>query len=176
MSRSFITPFLAIGLSIPLDLGLTPSLPVAQVLPQKVRLPSYNQKLYGRHVIRIAKKYRIDPGLLWAVITIESGWNVDAVSNVGAMGLMQLMPETARMFGVKNPFNPLENIKGGARYLRYLLNLFNNNVTLTVAAYNAGHGRVLKTKGVPKIKQTQEYVQLVMKEYNDFDQPRLFLQ
>lgn len=112
-----------------------------------------------------ADKYKIDPSLVHAVIKVESNGNTQAVSRKGAMGLMQLMPSTARDLGVVNPFDPEENIDGGVRYLRYLIDKFNGDLTLALAAYNAGPKKVEKTGNVPHIPETKHYVKKVMSLY-----------
>jgi soluble lytic murein transglycosylase-like protein len=107
-----------------------------------------------------AAAYRVDPALVRSVIDTESANNPDAISPKGAEGLMQLMPETARRFGVANPFDPRENILGGVRYLKYLQGLFQDD-TLAIAAYNAGEGAVAKYRGVPPYQETRTYVERV---------------
>src|SRR6266852_4513315 len=96
----------------------------------------------GCAVARIAAQNQLSPLLIHSVIAVESNYNPYAISTKGAQGLMQLIPATARRFGVSNVFNPVENIQGGARYLRYLLDLYANNYPLALAAYNAGEGAV----------------------------------
>ena len=103
-----------------------------------------NQKKYDPTIRSVARIYKLPHTLLHAVITAESSYNPDAVSRAGAVGLMQLMPETAKQYGVSNRRNPKENIYGGSRYLRHLLRLFDNNLVLALAAYNAGEGAVKK--------------------------------
>jgi soluble lytic murein transglycosylase-like protein len=115
-------------------------------------------------VNRIAAEVALPPELLHSVIKVESNYNPYAVSPKGAQGLMQLIPSTARRFGVANTFNPLENIQGGARYLRYLLDLYNGNYPLALAAYNAGEQAVAKYGGVPPYAETQNYLVLVKKQ------------
>jgi len=115
-------------------------------------------------VERIAAQHALPPQLIHSVIKVESNYNPYAVSNKGAQGLMQLIPETARRFGVSNVFNPEENIQGGARYLRYLLDLFHGDYPLALAAYNAGEGAVAKHGGIPPYSQTQNYVVQVRKQ------------
>ncbi len=114
-----------------------------------------------------AYKYDLDPALLHAVIRAESGYNPEAVSNKGAAGLMQLMPATASRYGVRDRFDPQENVEGGARYLSDLLDMFPSNLKLAVAAYNSGENRV-KRSGyqVPPIAETQNYVERVLGYYN----------
>jgi soluble lytic murein transglycosylase-like protein len=122
---------------------------------------------YNRIINKKSDKYRIESSLLKAVIKVESNWNSKAVSHAGAMGLMQLMPETAKDLKITNPFNPEDNIDGGARYLRYLLDRFNGNLSYALAAYNAGPTRVKRYRGIPPIKETQQYVKRVLSIYND---------
>jgi soluble lytic murein transglycosylase-like protein len=112
-------------------------------------------------VERIAEQNALPPELLHSVIKVESNYNPYAVSSKGALGMMQLIPSTAKRFGVGDVFNPVENIQGGAKYLRYLLDLYNGNYPLALAAYNAGEGAVAKHGGVPPYKETQNYLRLV---------------
>lgn len=113
---------------------------------------------------KYAKKYNLDKGLISAVIRAESGFNSNAVSRVGAMGLMQLMPGTARGLGVTNAFDPEQNIAGGTKYLKNLINKY-DSVKLGLAAYNAGSGAVQKYGGVPPYKETQNYVKRILNDY-----------
>ena len=112
-------------------------------------------------VERIAAQHELPAELLHSVIKVESNYNPYAVSSKGALGMMQLIPSTAKRFGVGNVFDPVENIEGGARYLRYLLDLYQGNYPLALAAYNAGEGAVAKHGGVPPYKETQNYLRLV---------------
>jgi len=121
---------------------------------------------YKRLIQKVANHTGLEAAFLHAIIQIESAYNPNAISPKGAVGLMQLMPATAKRFGVKNRTNPSSNIYGGARYLRFLLNLFNNNTMLAVAAYNAGEN-VVKRYGnkIPPYRETRNYVKKVMKLY-----------
>jgi soluble lytic murein transglycosylase len=120
---------------------------------------------YGQFIKDAAVRYGLDPELITAVIKVESSFNPYAVSEKGAMGLMQLMPETAKEMQVGAPFEAKENIMGGSRYLRKMLNLFEGDLRLGLAAYNAGPNRVLKNGIIPKIPETELYVKKVMREY-----------
>ena len=114
---------------------------------------------------RYAEKYRIDPTLVRAVIQVESDFNPDCVSHKGARGLMQLMPETAKRFGVKKIHDPEENIHGGIRYLAYLTQLFSDDLPRALAAYNAGETAGLRHGGIPPYDETQTYVKRAMTVY-----------
>ena len=120
---------------------------------------------YDQDIRRIARRYRVDPPLIKAIIHVESDFNHRAVSNHGAQGLMQLMPATAKELRVSDPFNAKENIDGGTRYFRKMLDSFGGDLILSLAAYNAGPGRVARTGGVPQIKETRRYVNKVLKRY-----------
>ena len=112
-----------------------------------------------------ANSSRLDPKLVRAVIQTESGYNASALSTVGAMGLMQLMPGTARELAVEDPYDPSQNIRGGTAYLRQMLDQFKGSLELAVAAYNAGPGAVQKYGGVPPYRETVSYVQRVLGLY-----------
>ncbi|MDJ0841071.1 MAG: lytic transglycosylase domain-containing protein [Acidobacteriota bacterium] len=116
-------------------------------------------------VTPIARAMKVDPDLVKAVIEIESSRNVRALSNKGAQGLMQLIPETAKRFGVSNAFDPRQNIRGGVSYLQYLLSYFEGDVDLVLAAYNAGENAVDKHGGIPPYKETRRYVKKIRKLY-----------
>lgn len=116
-----------------------------------------------------ATKNQVDPDLVKAVIQVESGFDPKAVSNKGAMGLMQLIPATAHRFGVADPFDPKQNIEGGVNYLKYLMDLFGGDINLSLAAYNAGEHTVQKSRGIPAIPETQDYVRKVTSIYQSGD-------
>lgn len=118
-------------------------------------------------IAQVAQDTQVDLNLLHAVILAESAYNPNALSPKGAMGLMQLMPATAKRFGVENAWDPSQNIEGGARYLDFLLDRFDGDRELAVAAYNAGEGAVDKYGGIPPYKETQGYVKKVMNFYRD---------
>jgi soluble lytic murein transglycosylase-like protein len=124
---------------------------------------------YDHHILKASEKYDVDPALIKAVIKTESNFNHRAVSPKGARGLMQLMPRTADALQVEDSFHPENNIEGGTRYLRYLLNFFNGNLALALAAYNAGENAVLKYNNtIPPYRETQQYVQRVLNRLNDY--------
>ena len=114
-----------------------------------------------RLVQQTADRFQVDPKLVHAIIQVESDYNPAAVSNKGAMGLMQLIPATAQRYGVGNPFDPKQNIEGGVNHLKYLLDLFGGDLALSLAAYNAGENSVLRRGGVPEFQETRAYVKKV---------------
>jgi Transglycosylase SLT domain len=119
-------------------------------------------------VTHYAKEYRLSPALLMAIIKAESGFNPTVISKAGAVGLMQLIPETAIRHGVRNLYDTRDNIAGGARHLRYLLDRFHGNVRLALAAYNAGERKVERYRQIPPYKETRSYVKKVMGFYRDY--------
>lgn len=114
---------------------------------------------------KVAQKHGVDEKLVRALVRQESGFNPSATSHCGAQGLMQLMPATAKGLGVKDAYNPVQNVEGGVKYLKNLLNKYNGNVILALAAYNAGPGAVDKYDGVPPYKETQNYVKSILANY-----------
>ena len=128
-----------------------------------------NIRQYDKIISQAAGKFNLDVALIKAVIKAESNFNHQAVSRAGAKGLMQLMPQTASTLKVDDVFHPGDNIEGGARYLRYLLNLYRGNLTLALAAYNAGEGAVAKYNyGVPPYRETQNYIRRVLAFYESY--------
>lgn len=132
-------------------------------------LPSYsrNKNAFDNIIKQAAAQHGVSEGLIKAVMHTESGFNTNARSPVGAQGLMQLMPATARRFNVSNAYDPHQNIMAGARYLSWLLKRFNGNTSLALAGYNAGEGNVAKYGGIPPFRETQDYVRRVTSRYSN---------
>lgn len=149
----------------PPTIGTTRETPLS---PTREAQPSPgNRRQYGAVVEQNAGRFGIDPALLHAVISVESGYDANAISRRGAGGLMQLMPETAKRYGVANVFDPVDNVRGGARYLAELLKTFENDLQLALAAYNAGEAAVLKYgKHIPPYRETVAYVAKVVDSYH----------
>jgi soluble lytic murein transglycosylase-like protein len=124
-----------------------------------------SQEMLQSMASEAAEKHRVDPALVHAVIDAESGWNPFAVSSKGARGLMQLMPEKAQELGVSDPFDPKQNLEGGVRHLRSLLEQYNGNLDFALAAYNAGGGAVRRAGGVPNYRETRNYVRKITDAY-----------
>lgn len=125
-------------------------------------------KSYEEEILRAAKEHDVDPDLVKAVIKVESNFNSSAISRKGAMGIMQLMPDTAEGYSVDNPFNPKENIDGGTKYLKKLIEMFGGDLKLALAAYNAGENAVIKYGfRIPPYDETIDYVEKVLMHYNN---------
>jgi soluble lytic murein transglycosylase-like protein len=144
-------------------------------VPQRplLRLTPVSAKAVHLAILRNSEQHKVDPALVRAIIRAESSFDADAVSRKGAMGLMQLMPKTARSLKLSNPYDPQQNISGGVKYLRYLLDRFDGNVPLALAAYNAGESRVSRESRIPRISETREYVRRVLRYYKDYRQQDL---
>lgn len=139
---------------------------VIPVMPSDLSLERFTR--FDEHIRQAATLYQIPEELVRSVIMVESNYDPRAVSSAGAQGLMQLMPETALRMEVKDSFDPRQNIFGGVRYLRILANMFNGDIELTVAAYNAGEGAVVRNGGIPPYPETQDYVVKVMTYYRRY--------
>jgi soluble lytic murein transglycosylase-like protein len=144
--------------------------PVTETLGSEIRYYDAKERArYAKPIQDAARATRLEPALIHAVIAAESGYNPFARSRKGAAGLMQLMPETAKRYGVKNRLDPAQNISGGARYLRDLIRMFNNDVQLAVAAYNAGENAVVRAGNrIPPYQETMAYVPRVMSYYKKY--------
>ncbi len=127
-----------------------------------------NFEKYDQVIWKTAERYSVDYALVKAVIKAESNFNPTAVSRAGAKGLMQLMPGTANALGVNDSFQPEDNIQGGVRHLRYLLNLFEGNLQFALAAYNAGENAVFRYKGIPPYQETKTYIGCVLRYFRDY--------
>ncbi len=141
---------------------------------EKEQAPIINSKdptAFDPLIQEFSKKYNVDFALVKAMIRVESGFNPLAVSRKGAKGLMQLMPETAQRMNVVNVFNPRENIEGGVRYFKYLLSLFNHDLRLSLAAYNAGENIVSELRSIPPYRETIDYVRKVLNHYQSYNKP-----
>lgn len=131
---------------------------------------SKDSNQFDHLIYEFSKKYGVDFALIKAIIRAESGFNPMAVSRKGARGLMQLMPETALRMNVNNIFDPRENIEGGVRYFKYLLSLFNNDLRLSLAAYNAGENIVSELRAIPPYQETIDYIRKVWRYYQLYKQ------
>ena len=136
------------------------------------------ERLFQPIVLKAANRHKVDPAMVMAIIMVESSYNPKAISKKGAKGLMQLMPTTARSLGVKDIFNPEHNINAGVRYFKKLLNRFNGDVELALAAYNAGSRKVREHRGIPPFRATKYYIKKVIKYYRYYktqmDNSRLY--
>ena len=131
-----------------------------------LRMPRTDTSLYAAEIKDAAERHGVPERLVQAVIRVESAFNPRAVSVKGAQGLMQLMPETASMLGVRNSFDPQQNIEGGVRHLRGLIDRFRNDLSLALAAYNAGEKAVVTHRGIPPFPETRDYVTRVLYHYD----------
>ncbi|MGN0018614.1 MAG: lytic transglycosylase domain-containing protein [Candidatus Gastranaerophilaceae bacterium] len=140
-----------------------------KVAKSDMEIPEISNKAPKAQILsmidKVAQKHGVDEKLVRALVRQESGFNPNATSHCGAQGLMQLMPATAKGLGVKDAYNPVQNVEGGVKYLKNLLNKYNGNVILALAAYNAGPGAVDKYDGVPPYKETQNYVKSILANY-----------
>ena len=143
--------------------AFTPATPVPARESQRPSSADYG--MYSREIAEAAARYAVPERLIWAVIRVESGFDHRAVSSRGARGLMQLMPETAAILGVRDSFNPRENIHAGTRHLRGLMERFRYDLPLAIAAYNAGEKPVAAFRGIPPYSETREYVARVLRLY-----------
>ena len=125
----------------------------------------FTQREIDAAIDQAASRHNVDPNLVRALVKVESNFNPNAVSRKGAMGLMQLMPQTARQLNLKNPFDPQQNIDAGVRHLKQLLDNYNGDVRLSLAAYNAGSGAVSRSRGIPRYSETQNYVRRITNLY-----------
>jgi soluble lytic murein transglycosylase len=150
--------------------NLMPPTPQYQVIikERKRFSRSYSEDKYDEHIREASGIHGVSFPLLKAIIKAESDFNPKAVSKKGAKGLMQIMPSNFKILGIKDPFNPRENVMGGALYLRQMLDRFNGKIHLALAAYNAGPDSVDRSGGIPPIRETENYVNKVMKYYKIF--------
>src|SRR5580700_1858091 len=137
----------------------------AKIVAANARGHQASQDEVDASIVMAAARHNVDPNLVRAVVKVESNFNSNAVSRKGAMGLMQLMPSTARQLNVRNPFDPDQNVDAGVRHLKQLLENYGGDVNLTLAAYNAGSGAVARSAGVPRYAETQNYVRRITNLY-----------
>jgi len=153
-----------VGPDLPSTFGGTQS--YVQMAPQKILLP--NDETFSSYINQAARQYGVDPYLIKSVVKVESDFDPSVVSSKGARGLMQLIPSTARLVGCDNAFDPSDNIRGGAKYLKMMLDRFGGNLDHALAAYNSGPGRVDQYNGIPPFRETQNYVNKVKHYYRQF--------
>ena len=146
--------------SAPQEASVIPTRRIVSI--QTRRIVSSPPRPYDDLIIEAARIHGLDPRLIRSIVEVESAFNPRAVSPAGAKGLMQLRPILARELGVHNPFDPRQNIMGGARYLRQLLNMHDGDIRLALASYNAGPGNVTRYAGVPPFRETQKYVKRIL--------------
>jgi hypothetical protein len=130
------------------------------------------EQLFHPIIVQVSRRHQVDPALVKAIIMAESGYNPKAISKRGAKGLMQLMPGTADALGIEDVFNPHQNINGGVRYFKELMNQFDGDIKLALAAYNAGSKKVRQYKGIPPFKSTRYYIDNVFKYYRGYKNRR----
>ena len=147
----------------------TPPVPLPDMVPFRGKK---GDQAYDRYILSAADRYDMDPAVIKAVIMAESGFNPRAVSRAGARGLMQLMPRTASALGVEDALDPQANIMGGTKYLKKLMNRFDNNIELALAAYNAGSRNVRKHNGIPPFKATHRYIAKIKVYYQHYRDKR----
>lgn len=172
LAQAWLREAQQLGVALPdhlaAGLGEAPADPLACVTPKGQTLPIENRRQADLVVTiyELAPQYRLDPGLVLEVVRAESNFDPRARSHKGALGLMQLIPSTARRFGVKDPFEPLQNLRGGMAYLRWLLERFDGDLKLTLAGYNAGEAAVERHGGVPPYAETRDYVRRILLRYS----------
>jgi hypothetical protein len=137
----------------------------ARIIAANSRARQASPEEIDQAIVMAAARHNVDPNLVRSVVKVESNFNSNAVSRKGAMGLMQLMPKTARSLNVQNPFDAQQNVDAGVRHLKHLLENYNGDVNLTLAAYNAGSGAVARSAGVPRYSETQNYVRKITTLY-----------
>ena len=137
----------------------------AKIVSANARGHQASQEDIDSSIVMAAARHNVDPNLVRAVVKVESNFNSNAVSRKGAMGLMQLMPQTAKQLKVNNPFDPDQNVDAGVRHLKQLLENYGGDVNLTLAAYNAGSGAVARSAGIPRFAETQNYVRRITNLY-----------
>jgi soluble lytic murein transglycosylase-like protein len=152
---------------------LEETVPVETVAPVAIKQSSraahapLDARPFADLIETVALKHGVDPELVHAVVLAESGYRADARSNVGARGLMQVMPSTAKDFGIRNLYDPQNNLEAGVQYLKFLLVRFPGDLKRAIAAYNAGPGAVAKYRGIPPYRETQQYVNKVLQNFRD---------
>ena len=163
-----LTGMFAVGLIVPSSTAEMHKKDGVIYLTSMPRHAGADFERYNTVIWKAAERYQVDYALVKAVIKTESNFNPQAVSRAGAKGLMQLMPGTADALGVDNSFHPEDNIQGGVRHLRYLLDRFQGDLPLTLAAYNAGEKVVLRCNGIPPYRETRKYIKQVLRYFKNY--------